>query len=214
MALAARLAHLVGGTISEVGRRARSASAGRGWLAPRMLVAAFFLLMLSVGFVDRPGRFGRPPGPRPSGAARRATADGRGATAGGPAQPDRPTTRATPCWSSSARRVPPCCRAATGAPAPASAAAADQPPLATRENFAFAPYWTLGQAPDLRHHRTVHHRLLRHRREPRRQPRRERSRAGRASRARTWSTSFRGRTRRASGWCSPSTTSARARSTR
>ena len=37
--------------------------------------------------------------------------------------------------------------AATTAPAAAPASVADQPPLAARENFAFAPYWTLTQSP-------------------------------------------------------------------
>ncbi len=36
---------------------------------------------------------------------------------------------------------------ATGAPTAAPAALVDQPPLAARENFAFAPYWTLPQSP-------------------------------------------------------------------
>jgi hypothetical protein len=36
---------------------------------------------------------------------------------------------------------------ATGAPTAAPATLADQPPLAARENFAFAPYWTLAQSP-------------------------------------------------------------------
>ena len=52
MALAAKLAQLrwgddLGG--GEAGQR--RVAAGAGWLAPRALVAAFFLLMLSVGFV-------------------------------------------------------------------------------------------------------------------------------------------------------------------
>ena len=37
--------------------------------------------------------------------------------------------------------------AATTAPAAAPASVTDQPPLAGRENFAFAPYWTLAQSP-------------------------------------------------------------------
>jgi Glycosyl hydrolases family 18 len=36
---------------------------------------------------------------------------------------------------------------ATAAPAAAPATLTDQPPLASRENFAFAPYWTLAQSP-------------------------------------------------------------------
>ncbi len=36
---------------------------------------------------------------------------------------------------------------ATAAPTAAPATLTDQPPLAARENFAFAPYWTLAQAP-------------------------------------------------------------------
>jgi hypothetical protein len=36
---------------------------------------------------------------------------------------------------------------ATAAPTAAPASLADQPPLAAREDFAFAPYWTLSQAP-------------------------------------------------------------------
>src|ERR1700722_19827913 len=49
MELAARLAHLVGGLIWRVGRRVRSASAERTWLAPRFVVSALVLLMVSVG---------------------------------------------------------------------------------------------------------------------------------------------------------------------
>jgi hypothetical protein len=37
--------------------------------------------------------------------------------------------------------------AATAAPVAAPAALVSAPPLASRENFAFAPYWTLGQSP-------------------------------------------------------------------
>ena len=36
---------------------------------------------------------------------------------------------------------------ATAAPTAAPATLTDQPPLAARENFAFAPYWTLAQSP-------------------------------------------------------------------
>ena len=36
---------------------------------------------------------------------------------------------------------------ATAAPTAASASLTEQPPLAARENFAFAPYWTLAQSP-------------------------------------------------------------------
>ena len=169
MALAARLAHLVRRTISGVGRRARHASEERGWLTPRVLVAVFFLLMLSVGFVIGLGGSAAPlghhraarHGPR---AAVRHERPG--------AQADAGNAVLEQLGASGAAVLP----AATGAPTPATTAEADQPPLATRENFAFAPVLDAGPGADLRPHRAVDHRLLRRRREPRRQSRRERGR--------------------------------------
>jgi hypothetical protein len=144
MALAARLAHLVRGAISGVGRRARHASAERGWLTPRVLVAVFFLLMLSVGFVIGLGGSAAPLGHHP------AAHHGQRGAARGERTVARPGDRADAgnavleqLGASGAAVLP----AATGAPTPATTAEADQPPLAARENFAFAPYWTLAQAP-------------------------------------------------------------------
>ena len=145
MALAARLAHLVRGIISRVGRRARCASAERGWLTPRVLVVVFLLLMLSVGFVIGLGGSAAPLGHGP--------AAGHGQSAAG--RHERQTGRAghpgddagnavlEQLGASGAAVLP----AATGAPAPATTAVADESPLSARENFAFAPYWTLAQAP-------------------------------------------------------------------
>jgi hypothetical protein len=144
MALAARLAHLVRGTISGVGRRARCASAERGWLAPRVLVPVFFLLMLSVGFVIGLGGSAAPlgHGPPPHG-PRAAGRHGESATTAGHQADDAGNAVLEQLGGSGAAVLP----AATGAPAPATTAVAGEPPLSARENFAFAPYWTLAQAP-------------------------------------------------------------------
>jgi hypothetical protein len=144
MALAARLAHLVGGTISGVGRRAQDAFANRRWLTPPVLVAAFLLLVLSVGFVFGLGGSAAPLGHRGS-TQQGQRAAGRHHGRPGSDRPDDDSGNAVLAeLGASGSAVLP---AATGAPAPASAAVADQPTLAARENFAFAPYWTLGQAP-------------------------------------------------------------------
>ena len=145
MALAARLAQLVGGTISGVGRRPRHASAERPWLTPRALVAALFLLMPSVGFVVGGGSAAPLGHGRSAQHGQRAAGrhERKGAKGGTANQANAGNAVLEQLGASGAAVLP----AATGAPAPASAAAADQPPLDARENFAFAPYWTLAQAP-------------------------------------------------------------------
>ncbi len=146
MALAARLAHLVKGAISGVGRRARRASAERGWLTPRVLVVVFLLLMLSVGFVIGLGGSAAPLGHRPAAPHGRRAAGRRherGARRAGDQADDAGNAVLEQLGGSGAAVLP----AATGAPAPATTAVADQPPLSARENFAFAPYWTLARAP-------------------------------------------------------------------
>src|SRR5580704_1609826 len=117
MALAARLAHLVRGAISGVGRRARHASAERGWLTPRVLVAVFFLLMLSVGFVIGLGGSAAPLGHHP------AAHHGQRGAARGERTVARPGDRADAgnavleqLGASGAAVLP----AATGAPTPAT----------------------------------------------------------------------------------------------
>jgi hypothetical protein len=116
-------------------------------LAPRFVVPAFLLLiMLSAGFVVGLGGAAAPLGhgsaQHGQGAAARDHGHGRRT---GPARlaNDAGNAMLAQLGASGAAVLP----AATGAPTAASSAVADQPPLATRENFAFAPYWTLGQAP-------------------------------------------------------------------
>ncbi len=147
MALAARLAHLVGGVTWRVGKRARSASAERAWLAPRFVVPAFFLLMLSVGFVIGQGGAATPVGHGASaqhGQRAAGRRHGHGGRAGSARLADDAGNATLAQLGASGAAVLP---TATGAPAPSSSAVADEPPLAARENFAFAPYWTLNQAP-------------------------------------------------------------------
>ena len=99
-------------------------------------------------------------------------------------------------------------------PTAAPAALVNQPPLAARENFAFAPYWTLAAVAHLRHHGPVHAGLLLHRRERQRHARRERPGLERFPEPGSGRPDHAGPTRPVSGSCSPSPTSARARSTR
>ncbi len=145
MALAARLAHLIGGVIRWVGRRARSASAERAWLAPRFIVPACVLLMLSLGFAIGLGGTAAPLGHGTS-SQDGAHADGQhaGRRAGSARLADDSGNATLAQLGATGTAVLP---VATGTPPPASSAVADEPPLAARENFAFAPYWTLGQAP-------------------------------------------------------------------
>jgi hypothetical protein len=146
MASATQLAQSVGDVIGRVGRRARSASAGRAWVAPRVVVPAFLLLILSVGFVVGLGGTAAPLGHGRAGQqGPRAAERHHAATRSGSARlaDDSGNASLSQLGASGAALLPP----ATGAPTPDSSAAADQPPLAAHENFAFAPYWTLGQAP-------------------------------------------------------------------
>ena len=82
-----------------------------------------------------PGGFGRPPGAPPRPGAPRVD-DG-----------DRAESRATRRSQQLGATAPAQLAPATAAPTAAPAALTDQPPLAARENFAFAPYWTLAQSP-------------------------------------------------------------------
>ena len=157
MVLAEKLAHLVRranrsgvgrGAASAVARARRSAPAClasavarvRG-SAPAFVAGTFFLFMLCGGFLlGSGGTTLTVPHHRSAAASRHghhrsAAVDALLADAGGNAVEELGAT--------SDLQLP----AATTAPAAAPASVADQPPLAARENFAFAPYWTLTQSP-------------------------------------------------------------------
>ena len=142
MVLAEKLAHLVRrANRSGVGRGAASAVARVRRSAPAAVAGAFFLSMLCGGFVLGLGGttltvpHHRSAASSRHGHHRSATVDALLADAGGNAVEELGAT--------SDLQLP----AATTAPAAAPASVADQPPLAARENFAFAPYWTLPQSP-------------------------------------------------------------------
>src|ERR1700733_11687323 len=142
MELADRLAHLVrGGIPSGLGRGAASVRARVRQYAPVLRrrkaavgAVAFCLVMLCVGFTV--GMSGS------ATAKAHATLDHRlraaARMADGPGNASLKQLGAT----ASLALAP-----ATGPPSAAPAALTDQPPLAARENFAFAPYWTLAQSP-------------------------------------------------------------------
>ena len=142
MELADRLAHLVrGGIPSGMGRRAASARARVLQDAPLLRrrkaavgAVAFCLVMLSVGFTV--GLSGSATAKAHAAADHRVRAAAR--VGDSPGNGSMKQLGAT----ASLALAP-----ATGAPTAAPATLTDQPPLAARENFAFAPYWTLAQSP-------------------------------------------------------------------
>ncbi len=138
MALAEKLAHLVQRTAgrSGVGRGAASAFARVRPFAPVIGAFAFCFAVLCAGFAVSIGGSAVPP-PRAAGHAHavhdRFEAD----------LADRPGNAVLrELGATASLQLAP----ATGTPAGASAALTDQPPLAARENFAFAPYSTLPQS--------------------------------------------------------------------
>ena len=142
MELADKLAHLVRrGVPAGVGRRAASAIARVRTDAPvlrgRALAiagAAFCLVMLCVGFtVGMSGQAS--PKPDDSG-AHHPRVDANLADSPGNASLEQLGATASLALAP-----------ATAPPTAAPATLTDQPPLAARENFAFAPYWTLAQSP-------------------------------------------------------------------
>ena len=137
MVLAEKLAHLVrrAADLSGVGRAAASASARARPFAPVIGAFTFCFAVLGAGFAVGIGG---------SAVAPRDAAHAHGPHAHIDAQlTDSPgNAAARQLGATAASQLAP----ATSAPAAASATMADEPPLAPREDFAFAPYWTLPQS--------------------------------------------------------------------
>jgi hypothetical protein len=145
MVLADKLAHLVRrGIPSGVGRGAASAWARVGEHAPRLRkwtpalgAATICIVMLVAGFAVAMG----------GGSAVPAAGSGQAHlhhTRADANVADRPGNAALKQLGATASLA---LAPATAAPTAASATLTDQPPLVAREDFAFAPYWTLAQAP-------------------------------------------------------------------
>ena len=142
MELADRLAHLVrGGIPSGLGRGAASARARVRQYAPVLRrrkaavgAVAFCLVMLCIGFTV--GMSGS------ATAKAHATLDHR-LRAAARMDDDPGNASLKQLGATASLALAP----ATGTPSAAPATLTDQPPLAARENFAFAPYWTLAQSP-------------------------------------------------------------------
>ncbi len=145
MALADKLAHLVrGGTPSGLGRRAASVRARVKELAPTLrrwrptiAAATFCLVMLAGGFALATGG-----GSAVREGGRVAAHDHHTSLAD--ARRDNPGNASLRQLGATASLA---LAPATAAPTAAPSTLTEQPPLAARENFAFAPYWTLAQAP-------------------------------------------------------------------
>ncbi len=147
MVLADKLAHLVRrGIPSGMGRRAASgwarvrehASAlGKRKWAPALGAVAFCLVMLVAGFaVAMSGGSAVPATHGGHAHARHASTDSDFS--------DNPGNAVLKQLGATASLA---LAPATAAPTATPATLTDQPPLAAREDFAFAPYWTLAQAP-------------------------------------------------------------------
>jgi spore germination protein YaaH len=138
MVLAEKLAHLVRGAIrSGVGAGAASAFARARRFAPAIAVGCFCLVMLCAGFAVAMGGSAAPP-------SHQRDADAHGHRGSRAARAHNLGNAAlAQLGATTAVQLAP----ATAAPTAAAATLVDQPPLAGRENFAFAPYWTLPRAP-------------------------------------------------------------------
>ena len=148
MELADKLAHLVkGGIPSGLGRGAASARARvrehAPWLEPALRKRArvigavsFCLVMLAAGFAVAVGGGSAGRAADHSAAHHRTRADAR-------LEDDRGNAALDQLGATASLALAP----ATAAPTAAPATLTDQPPLAAREDFAFAPYWTLAQSP-------------------------------------------------------------------
>ena len=138
MRLAEKLAHLVrGANRSGVGTGAASAFARVRRLAPALGAGLFCLVMLCGGFVLGMGGSAVPS------SHHRAAAHTHGhRLRSHAARADDAGNAALARLGATAVHLAP----ATAAPTAAPASLVDQPPLAGRENFAFAPYWTLPQS--------------------------------------------------------------------
>jgi hypothetical protein len=144
MELADKLAHLVrGGIPSGLGRMAASGRARVRQYAPvirthRSVIGAvsFCLAMLLGGFaVAMGGGSAVRAADRDGSAHHTSLADGR--------RDDPGNASLRQFGATSSLALAP----ATAAPTAAPATLTDEPPLATREDFGFAPYWTLAQSP-------------------------------------------------------------------
>ncbi len=145
MELAEKLAHLVrGGIPSGLGRRAASVRARvkeyaptlRTW-RPTIAAASFCLVMLVGGYAVAMG----------GGSAVRAAGRDGGHdhhTSLADTRRDNPGNASLKQLGATASLA---LAPATAAPTAAPTSLTELPPLAARENFAFAPYWTLAQSP-------------------------------------------------------------------
>ena len=171
MALAAKLAQLVGGTISGVGEAGAARGCGAGVGAPGV-GGRFLPPHAERGLRGRGRWFGRPPGSRPVGAARptgrrpaRAPGrEGRHGRAGDSGQRGARATRRVGCRRAAGRHG--CSGARLGRRGRPTA-------LGRPRELCLRALLDAGPGAYLRHHRVVDHRLLLRGREPRRQPRRE-----------------------------------------
>jgi hypothetical protein len=136
MVLAEELAHLVrGANRSGVGRTAASVHARGRRLTPAAGAAILILALLGAGLAVATGGSAVRAARHGAAHARHAREDARLADNAGNRAVER-------LGAAAAAHLAP----ATTPPNAASAALAGQPPLAGRENFAFAPYWTLPQS--------------------------------------------------------------------
>ncbi len=143
MVLAEKLAHLVRrANRSGVGRGAASAFARVRRSAPVVLIGVFFVVMLCGGFV-----LGMGGSALPAPHHRSADATSRHAQRGHHAVDEQLADASGNALDELGATADLSLPAATSAPAAAPASLVDQPPMAARENFAFAPYWTLPQSP-------------------------------------------------------------------
>jgi hypothetical protein len=144
MVLAARLAHLVRRGFRGVGRKALGAHARTPRWVPRAVIGAFCGVMLCGGFVLGLGGSAVPAPHRGADSASTAhhAGDGR-RTRSAHSGDGSGNAMLDQVGATETLALP----AATTTPQAIPATLVDAPPLASRENFAFAPYWTLAQSP-------------------------------------------------------------------
>ena len=136
MVLAEKLAHLVRGAIrSGVGAGAASAFARVRRFMPAIGIGLFCLLMLCGGFVFAMG-----------GSAAHPSQHRSSETQHGRHKASRADNAGNAALAALGANADVHLAPASGPPTAAPATLIDQPPLASRENFAFAPYWTLPQS--------------------------------------------------------------------
>jgi hypothetical protein len=136
MVLAEKLAHLVRGAIrSGVGAGAASAFARVRRFMPAIGIGFFCLLMLCGGFFFAMG-----------GSAAHPSQHRSSETQHGRHKASRADNAGNAALAALGANADVHLAPASGPPTAAPATLIDQPPLASRENFAFAPYWTLPQS--------------------------------------------------------------------